>query len=154
MTATPAQAAQDEVARFLTANDFKRMELIRGNVKVELDWLCEGLHGNYDPADPNDAPLLRFYVYQRRQLKPTDVDDGRLIRAHQEGEDWLEVDNTSYRTRLKVTDPRGKLQGAIDFIMDLVEPRMAKGLGITRICKWLANLHKAGITVHHRNTGM
>jgi len=38
------------------------MELIYGSTKIEFDYIGEGLSGDYDPDDPNDRPLLRFYV--------------------------------------------------------------------------------------------
>ena len=34
-------------------------------VKVELEWIGEGLDGDYNPGDPNDVPLLRFCVYKK-----------------------------------------------------------------------------------------
>jgi hypothetical protein len=39
---------------------------VSGPVKVELEWIGEGYHGDYNPADPQDEPLLRFYTYLRR----------------------------------------------------------------------------------------
>ena len=38
------------------------MELTSGDTKVEFDYIGEGMSGDYDPDDPNDSPLLRFYV--------------------------------------------------------------------------------------------
>jgi hypothetical protein len=38
------------------------MELIRGNLKVEFDYIGEGLSGDFNPEDPLDIPLLRFYI--------------------------------------------------------------------------------------------
>lgn len=31
--------------------------------KVELEHIGEGYNGDYDPTDPEDAPLIRFTVY-------------------------------------------------------------------------------------------
>lgn len=38
------------------------MELIRDDVKVEWEDIGEGVNGDYNPKDPDDIPLLRFYV--------------------------------------------------------------------------------------------
>jgi hypothetical protein len=34
-------------------------------VKIELEWIGEGLDGDYNPGNPNDVPLLRFSVYKK-----------------------------------------------------------------------------------------
>lgn len=58
------------------------MELVRGNVKIELENIGEGWSGYYDETDKDDTPLLRFYVYKK-------IDD-----------EWQEVDDASYCTAL------------------------------------------------------
>ena len=49
---------------------------------IRVDWcnIGEGWYGDYNPADPEDEELLRFYVYQR------------------EDAEWVEVENASYCT--------------------------------------------------------
>ena len=58
------------------------------NDVVRADWYDagEGVCGDYNPEDPDDIPLLRFDVYKK------------------EGEDWVEVDDASYCTRMPVTE--------------------------------------------------
>lgn len=43
--------------------EFEERSLIKGNVKVMLDWIGEGYSGDYDEDDPEDERLLRFYVF-------------------------------------------------------------------------------------------
>ena len=45
---------------------FQINALVRGNVKVEWTVIGEGLHGDYDPMDPEDVELLRFSVFVLR----------------------------------------------------------------------------------------
>ena len=54
------------------------------NDVVRADWYDagEGICGDYNPEDPDDIPLLRFDIYKK------------------EGEDWVEVDDASYCTRM------------------------------------------------------
>ena len=58
------------------------------NDVVRADWYDagEGICGDYNPEDPDDIPLLRFDIYKK------------------EGEDWVEVDDASYCTRMPVTE--------------------------------------------------
>jgi hypothetical protein len=59
----------ETVARQPSARTPRRGVIARavsGPVKVELEWIGEGHHGDYNPADPQDEPLLRFYTYLRR----------------------------------------------------------------------------------------
>lgn len=35
----------------------------RGDIRVDIEWLGEGRDGDFDPADPNDVPLVRFTIY-------------------------------------------------------------------------------------------
>jgi hypothetical protein len=57
-------------------------QIVRGNTKVELEWIGEGWEGDYDPTDPDDKRLLRFSV-------------ARFI----DGE-WQDVDDSSYCTQI------------------------------------------------------
>lgn len=64
---------------------FQIKALVRDNVKVEWAAIGEGLHGDYDPANPEDVELLRFYVSVLR--------DGA----------WEEKEDASYCTQLPVS---------------------------------------------------
>lgn len=52
------------------------MELIQDNFRVEFECIGEGYSGDYDPADPEDAELLRFYISERRDGEWEDADGG------------------------------------------------------------------------------
>lgn len=64
---------------------FQIKALVRDNVKVEWMAIGEGLHGDYDPEDPQDIELLRFSVSVLR--------DGF----------WEEKENASYCTQFPVS---------------------------------------------------
>ena len=53
----------------------KDIELIKGDLKVEIVSIGEGLSGDYDPDDPDDVELLRFYCSQRTKDGFEDFDD-------------------------------------------------------------------------------
>ena len=40
-------------------------KLEQGDLRVEMEWIGEGMDGDYDPDDPKDVPLLRFSLWQR-----------------------------------------------------------------------------------------
>lgn len=63
------------------------LKVIQGEFKVTWDWIGEGYHGDYDPSDPEDEALLRFYCYRKNNGQ------------------WEEIDFTSYCTRVSRTTP-------------------------------------------------
>jgi len=42
------------------------MKLIKGNIKIQWENIGEGYNGDYNPEDPTDENLLRFYVSVRK----------------------------------------------------------------------------------------
>lgn len=50
-----------------------------GKVKVVIEWIGEGIDGDYDEEDPDDEPLCRFSVYRRydrdERMDPHFLDD-------------------------------------------------------------------------------
>jgi len=97
---------------------FKEVSLKRGNVEVTLDWIGEGWEGDWNPADPEDGPLLRFDVYHKGEA----------------------VDNASYCTRLRATDSRAILKRAVKVIMDEVfDPLQGEvPCSIKKTCEYLS----------------
>ncbi len=89
-------------------------ELIRGNVRVELDYIGEGWVGDYDETDPHDERLLRFYV-QRRV-------DG----------EWEDVEDASYCTALPETLTVSQQQCILDFLMDVFYSPVSMGVSVRR----------------------
>jgi hypothetical protein len=49
-----------------------------GNRRVEVEWIGEGVDGDFDPSDPEDYPHLRFNVMEYC------------------GDEWEQIDDTSY----------------------------------------------------------
>lgn len=76
--------------------------IIRGNVKIEWVNLGEGLNGDYDPEDSNDANLLRFDVHRM------------------ENNDWQSVQDGSYCTMIDVRAPYTVLQEYLIEFMDKI----------------------------------
>lgn len=58
------------------ASDIQVYALVKDNVKVEWDSIGEGLHGDYNPRDPEDIELLRFYVSVLRDGIWEEKEDG------------------------------------------------------------------------------
>ena len=68
---------------------------------VKVEWVnCdEGIHGDYNPEDPDDINLLRFDVYLAR--------DGR----------WEAVDDASYCTNMPADTPKPILKRALLYLL-------------------------------------
>lgn len=96
------------------------MKLITENVKVEWVDLGEGIHGDYNPENPNDVPLLRFDVYRW------------------EGFDWEPVDDASYCTNIPVDTPEETLIGLLGVIMEEVGDDVRDGISIKKKCEGLS----------------
>lgn len=140
-------------AKLRQALDFQRIVLVQGNIKIELDWVSEGLNGDYEPDDPQDEPMLRFWIMRRIREDDPKVKDARLI-PDKNHLNWQEVDDASYCTQLKATDPRGKLIWATQFILDTVaDPAEARD-SIKRICENLSRISKDGFKFQLRNPGV
>lgn len=58
------------------------MKVIKGDFKVEWSWIGEGYNGDYNPHNPIDDALLRFYCFKKDKYG------------------WEEIDCTSYCTRV------------------------------------------------------
>ena len=76
------------------------MELTRGKISVELEYIGEGWGGDFNDNDPEDTPLLRFTVY-------------RLVNGEQG-----QIDDASYCTQLPEDLPDKKKKKALEIIMD------------------------------------
>lgn len=84
---------------------FKSLILEREDFRVTLDYVGEGVCGDYDPDDEQDEPRLRFYC-------------DKLSRAYGE---WCEVDDASYCTLFTITDPPITLLKFMLLILDVIE---------------------------------
>ena len=89
-------------------------------VKIEIEWIGEGLDGDYNPGDPNDVPLLRFSVYKKIN------------------NDWEAIDDASYCTQLPATITVKRALEAAGQILSLVEDTVLEGGSIKKICEKLS----------------
>jgi hypothetical protein len=93
-----------------------------GLVKVNLEWIGEGISEDYNQDDPDDIPLLRYAVY-RKFTKDCKNKAERLssdFRGFNIGE-WMEVDDSSYCTQLSALENRDLLIEAAQFILAYVQ---------------------------------
>jgi len=74
-------------------------KLEQGNLRVELEWIGEGIGGDYDPNDPNDTPLLRFSLWERH------------------GAGWDYVEDTSYCCRVSRDAPMEQIEATLRTLM-------------------------------------
>ncbi len=94
---------------------FKDMELIDGNLKAVWEWIGEGVSGDYDPADKDDVPLLRFSCYK--------IDHWTAgLRPY-----WVPVDDASYCTRMHLQTPRRILKKALKHILKELKQELDAG---------------------------
>lgn len=70
--------------------------------RVEVDWIGEGWSGDYNPNDPEDAPLLRFYTFEKVL--------GELVEIH----------DGSYCTRFPATADRSLIEKMADNILSRI----------------------------------
>ena len=104
--------------------DFETFEVISddGLVMVELEWIGEGIDGDYDHEDSGDIPLLRYTVYRKYE---SNLDNDKLaesfdLDAYEDG-DWMQVNDSSYCTQLDVRTDREILTNKAKEILNEVE---------------------------------
>jgi len=88
---------------------FEELELRRGNLRVTWEYIGEGLSGDYNHADPQDVPLLRFTV---AVYDPAFADE----LSGQDG--YQQLDDASYCTRMPITSPEWMLVKALGILLD------------------------------------
>ena len=91
------------------------IETIRDDHRLVLSHIGEGYFGDYDEDDPEDAPLLRFDLYE-------EVDG-----------DWEMVDGCSYCTWLSDDLSEEIKQQAVELLMDKIHEAIKKGISERRV---------------------
>ena len=91
--------------------DFVEIEFIRGDYRVVWEYIGEGWSGDYNPEDPSDTPLLRFSC-SRREVREIDSCVGV--------DEWEELPDSSYCTRMPATTSMHVLAAAAAEIMEAV----------------------------------
>lgn len=84
----------------IPAYDEYSLTIMRYPVKVEFENIGEGLSGDYNPLDPDDINLLRFYV--------SVFDDG----------EWVEKDDASYCTYIPEEATVEQKKAALELLLD------------------------------------
>lgn len=106
-------AANDQEISFLDIR-------VEGSVfAVELEYIDEGQGGDYNPADPNDTPLLRFSTQERV--------DG----------EWQDVNSGSYCTQVDARCSPEDAKKVADYLLSELE-RRAAGMSTKRVCEALS----------------
>jgi hypothetical protein len=96
-----------------------------GLVKVEMEYIGEGIDGDYDDKDPDDMPLMRFSIYR----KITDDAECREKMwnltlsdfCEEEIGEWVYVEDSSYCTQIWADLPTKNILEAAKFILSCVE---------------------------------
>jgi hypothetical protein len=103
------------------------LSIIRDDVRVEWDYIGEGISGDYNEDDPNDLELLRFHVSKRESF-----DDA-----------WSDVDDGSYCTKMPLETEETVLLQALEIIMDNVYDNVTNGISIKKICENLSHIDES-----------
>jgi hypothetical protein len=101
-------------------NRFVDVEVAKGDIKVTLSYIGEGLSGDYT-GEEDDVPLLRFYVdkksYVSQKGTGTDHPDWN----------WEAVDDGSFCTQIPVTTSRNTLEKIALKILSKIKKEISKG---------------------------
>jgi hypothetical protein len=99
-------------------------------VKVDWEYIGEGLSGDYNDEDENDMPLFRFYIYY----------------SENGGLDWGEgVEDASYCTSIPVDTPKETMEKLAQKIIDKVKLPLIAGKSVKKICEKLSWLDESDI---------
>lgn len=93
--------------------DLQITGLVRDNVKVSWAELGEGLHGDYDPMNPDDVELLRFDVFVMRN-----------------GE-WEEKENASYCTNFPVSSTIVEKFAGLQILLDRFHEALSADIDVS-----------------------
>jgi hypothetical protein len=97
-------------------------------VAVDLEWLGEGLSGDYDKDDPEDYPHLRFSVY-KKGFNASNAEETEPVEA---------LDDASYCTTVSMFTDVETLALIAKYILDEVSEEVEAGHPIKKICERLS----------------
>lgn len=112
------------------------MEMVRGQVKVELEHIGEGFDGDYDPEDADDAPLMRFSVYG----KPDGAEWPGLEWGEPNAEGWQAFNDASYCTHIRDDISVPAKLDYLKRLMDEVYDDASAGKSIKKLCEHLSHI--------------
>ena len=98
--------------------DFEEIEAVSSNglVKVTLEYIGEGVDGDYDEDNPDDVPLLRVSLSRKN-----DGHENLEDVAEHDNDDWWAVTDGSYCTMLPATTDRELLKKAAKVMLKKVQ---------------------------------
>lgn len=82
---------------------FTDLEVVQGDKKVVWEWIGEGCDGDYNENDSKDVPLLRFSCSQLKN------------------NEWMELPDSSYCTRMPVASLNRHLLIAAGIILEAIQ---------------------------------
>ena len=82
--------------------EFDCIDITNKKFNLVLDYIGEGIEGDFDEDDENDVPLLRYWISEKV--------DG----------EWQDVHNGSACCLLKATDKRSAIKKAAKAMLDIV----------------------------------
>jgi hypothetical protein len=97
-------------------------KIIGDTLKVEFVYLFEGYHGDYNPNDPEDKPLLRFDVSVRKSRDRV----------------WEQPDDTSYCTQMWTKTSDDDRKWVLLYMYSVLEPLVKGGKSLKRACEKLS----------------
>lgn len=89
------------------------LEIEDSRLKVELADIGEGFNGDYNPDDPQDVPLVRFYVYEREGADALACENDMP-----DNDGWVPVRESSCCTGIPVDSPRHELEEYAQIVFD------------------------------------
>ena len=117
--------------------DFDDIEVTKDNIRVTLEWIGEGYCGQYNPENPTDEPLIRFYVEKKSLIfDPTQINN--LHTSCFLYGDWEDIEDASYCTQLSVFTAKDKLQKIAELILDRVYSDVVADRSIKKLCERLS----------------
>jgi hypothetical protein len=103
--------------------DVSPCELVQDEVRIVWYYIGEGKCGEYNPDDPTDVPLYRFYVEK--------FEDG----------EWVDVEDASYCTQVPLDTPDATLHKLLHILMDHFYYDVVEGNSVKKIgerMSWIA----------------
>jgi len=97
----------------IEAFDESKVSLTRFPVKVELESIGEGYHGDYNPNDPHDEMLLRFYTSVCREGV------------------WEEKEDASYCTQLPIHLSVSDQKKALQLLLNAFYPELKDDIDVS-----------------------
>jgi hypothetical protein len=99
---------------------FKEITAENTSFRVSLNWIGEGISGDFDKQNKDDKPLIRFNF---------DV---------KEDEQWTPLDDASYCTPFTIHTPPAILQILAERLLFDFSFCVAKGSSVKKICEHLS----------------